>query len=70
MKVIIRSVLLVLISSAISVNAQVENISLKNPVYTFLKEMKVKNVIPYLTDDIPNLSRYQVKDYLKQIEEK
>lgn len=32
--------------------------------------MKVKNVLPYISDDIPNLSRFQVKNYLKEIETK
>jgi hypothetical protein len=32
--------------------------------------MKVKKIIPYISEDVPNLSRFQVKDYLKQIEEK
>jgi len=32
--------------------------------------MKVKNVIPYISEDVPNLSRFQVKEYLKQVEEK
>ena len=32
--------------------------------------MKVKKVIPYISEDIPNLSRFQVKDYLIQVEEK
>ena len=68
--IIRRSIFLVLFICVISNHSQVDNIPLKNPVYTFLKEMKVKNVIPYLTDDVPNLSRYQVKAYLQQIETK
>jgi len=32
--------------------------------------MKVKSIIPYISEDLPNLSRYQVKVYLKQVEEK
>lgn len=50
--------------------AQVENVPLNHPVYTFLKEMKVKNIIPYIYEDLPNLSRFQIKSYLKIIEEK
>ncbi len=53
-----------------SVFPQVENVPLNHPVYTFLKEMKVKSIIPYISEDLPNLSRYQVKVYLKQVEEK
>ncbi|MCW8803495.1 MAG: hypothetical protein OQK57_03780, partial [Ignavibacteriaceae bacterium] len=53
-----------------TVFSQVENVPLNHPVYTFLKEMKVKNLIPYISEDVPNLSRFQVKDYLMQVEEK
>jgi hypothetical protein len=47
---------------------QVDNVPLNHPVYLFLKEMKVKNIIPYIYEDLPNLSRLQIKSYLKQIE--
>ena len=50
--------------------SQVENVPLTHPVYKFLKEMKVKNIIPYISDDIPNLSRFEVKEYLQTIESK
>ncbi len=50
------------------VNSQVENVPLYSPVYDFLKEMSVKGIID-LNDDNPNLSRFEVVDYLKQIEE-
>ena len=49
--------------------AQVENVPLTHPVYTFLKEMKVKKIIPYINEDVPNLSRFQVTAYLKKVEE-
>jgi hypothetical protein len=49
---------------------QIENIPLDHPVYIFLKEMKVKNIINYISEDVPNLSRFQVKSYLEKIEEK
>jgi hypothetical protein len=49
--------------------AQVENVQLKFPVYTFLKEMSVKKIIHY-DDDNPNLSRFEVADFLKTIESK
>lgn len=32
--------------------------------------MKVKKIIPYINEDIPNLSRFEVRDYLKVIESK
>ncbi|MEJ2104169.1 MAG: capsule assembly Wzi family protein [Ignavibacteriaceae bacterium] len=70
MRVIIRTFILVLILLSIEILAQVENVPLDHPVYTFLKEMKVKNILTYIGDDIPNLSRFQVKNYLKEIESK
>jgi len=70
MKIALRySIIISLILSA-TVFPQVENVPLNHPVYTFLKEMKVKNIIPYISEDVPNLSRFQVKDYLEQVEEK
>lgn len=50
--------------------AQIENVPLNNPVYTYLKEMRVKRIIPDLNDDDPNLSRFQVVDKLKIIQSK
>jgi len=47
--------------------AQVENVPQNNRVYSFLKEMKVKNIIPYISEDIPNLSRYEVKELLDSV---
>ncbi len=38
-----------------------------HPVYTFLKEMKVKGIIPYINEDLPNLSRFEVKNHLETI---
>lgn len=50
--------------------SQVENVPLEHPVYTFLKEMKVKKIISYINEDIPNISRFEVRDFLKVIESK
>jgi len=46
---------------------QVENVPLNSPVYTFLKEMKVKGILPYISEDVPNLSRFQVRDFLDSV---
>jgi len=70
MKLTLISVLLVLFFFSVEIHSQVENVPLGHPVYSFLKEMKVKNVISYIYEDIPNLSRFQVKEYLLQIEQK
>ena len=70
MIIIHRSLLLVLFAFIITLHTQVENVPLNHPVYIFLKEMKVKNIIPYISEDVPNLSRFQVKDYLEVIEGK
>ena len=70
MRIGIRSFILVFLLISTEIFSQVENVPLSHPVYTFLKEMKVKNILPYISDDVPNLSRFQVKDYLEQIENK
>jgi len=70
MKLIRRSLLLVLFGFTITIFSQVENVPLKRPVYIFLKQMKVKNIIPYINEDVPNLSRFQVKEYLEIVESK
>ena len=70
MKIIHRSLLLVLFGFIITLHSQVENVPLNHPVYIFLKQMKVKNIIPYISDDVPNLSRFQVKSYLQKVEAK
>ena len=49
------------------VYAQVENVPIYNPVYTFLKEMEVKKIISFIRDDDPVLSRYEVVDLLNTI---
>jgi len=68
MKIIRRSFLLVLFCYVLSAYSQVENVPLSHPVYIFLKQMKVKNIIPYISEDVPNLSKFQVKDYLLKVE--
>jgi hypothetical protein len=70
MKLFRKSLFLLLLLSASIIFSQVENVPLNHPVYTFLKEMKVKNIIPYISEDIPNLSRFQVKAFLQQVEKK
>lgn len=49
-------------------SAQIENVPLNNPVYDYLKEMNIKRIIQGYNDDDPNLSRFQVADFLKTIE--
>ncbi len=49
--------------------AQVENVSIEYPVYDFLKEMTLKRIIDF-DDDNPNLSRFEVADFLKTIDSK
>ena len=50
--------------------AQIENVPLNNPVYDYLKVMNIKRIITGYNDDVPNLSRFQVADFLKTIESK
>ena len=63
---LIPALLIVLIISTLSFS-QVENVPLTNPVYTFLKEMKVKNLLNYISEDVPNLSRFEVKSLLDSV---
>jgi len=70
MKIAPRYLIIIFLILSVTAFPQVENVPLNHPVYTFLKEMKVKNIIPYISEDVPNLSRFQVKDFLKQVEEK
>jgi Capsule assembly protein Wzi len=49
--------------------AQIENVPQTNPVYTFIKEMKVKKIINYYNEDVPNLSRVEVQKILDEIEQ-
>jgi len=60
--------ILIIVSSQFSF-AQVENVPLNHPVFTFLKEMKVKRLIPYIYEDVPNISRFQVKALLEKIDQ-
>ncbi|MDQ3193371.1 MAG: hypothetical protein M3P82_00085, partial [Bacteroidota bacterium] len=46
---------------------QVDNVSLANPVYDFMKEMRVKRIISDYFDDDPGMSRFQVADRLKEM---
>lgn len=50
--------------------SQVENVQISHPVYTFLKEMKVKGLIDYFREDESVISRYEVKDLIIKISEK
>ena len=69
MRTIISLTIIVVLFGGTELLAQVENVPLTHPVYTFLKEMKVKKIIPYINEDVPNLSRFQVTAYLKKVEE-
>lgn len=51
----------------IKINAQVENVQLNHPVYTFLKEMNVKGLIDYINEDDPVMSRFKILKLLEKI---
>jgi hypothetical protein len=70
MKTALKCSIIIFLLLSSNIHPQVENVPLSHPIYTFLKEMKVKNIIPYISEDVPNLSRNQVKVYLKQVEDK
>ena len=62
--------LIVIVFTLSNTFSQVENVPLTHPVYTFLKEMKVKRIIPYINEDLPNLSRFEVRNHLETIGKK
>lgn len=49
-------------------DAQVENVPLENPVYDFLKTMKVKGIISSVHEDDPAMSRLEVRRLLETID--
>lgn len=50
--------------------AQVENVSLDDPVYGFLKRLSVRKIIPSIHDYDPNMSKQQITDYLLEAKSK
>jgi len=58
-------ILIVFAIAVEDINAQIENVPLTDPVYNFLKEMRVKRIITDYNDDDPNMSRFQVADQLR-----
>ena len=68
MKKTLPVIIVILLSSIVF--AQQENVPIDNEVYTFLKEMKVKNIISGIHDDSPNMSRAEVLKFLDEIDTK
>ena len=64
---IFKKILLFLLFIPVLLLAQQENVPIHHDVYTFLKEMKVKNILDNIHDDAPNMSRYEVKKNLEMI---
>ena len=62
--------LIVIVFTLNSTFSQVENVPLTHPVYTFLKEMKVKGIIGYINEDMPNLSRFEIRKHLEAIDKR
>jgi len=54
----------------ITLTAQEDNLPNEHRVYSFLKEMRVKNVLEYYRDDFQVLSRNQILLHLNEIEKK
>ena len=70
MKICLQYILIVLALTVGNTFPQVENVPLTHPVYTFLKEMKVKGIVLYINEDLPNLSRFEVREHLEAIDNK
>ncbi|MCL5031103.1 MAG: hypothetical protein M1480_19020 [Bacteroidetes bacterium] len=62
-------VILVVVNSGIALS-QVETVPADHPVYSFLKQMQVKGILKNYNDVILPLSKQQVIDDLKQIDDK
>lgn len=65
---ILLLILFFIVLFSTEVNAQIENVPLNNPVYEYLKEMRVKRLISDFNDGDPNLSRFQVTEKLDEIQ--
>ncbi len=52
------------------ISAQVENVELEHDIYKYLKEMKVKGVIGSIHDNLPNMSRLEILNFLNEIDSK
>lgn len=69
MKKILTSILFVFVMVS-TTYAQVENVSLDDPVYGFLKRLSVRKIIPSIHDYDRNMSKQQVTDYLLEAKSK
>lgn len=65
-KKLLITLLLVCVPAGFS---QVENVQITHPVYTYLKEMKVKGIIDYFREDESVISRFEISNLLKTISE-
>jgi len=63
-KILFTSYFLLLASG---LSAQQENVLIDHQVYTFIKEMSVKNILGFIHDDNPGMSRAEVTKNLKLI---
>ncbi len=68
MRILFFSAVLFIFAAA-CVFAQVENVSIEYPVYDFIREMSVKKIINF-DEDNPNLSRFEIANFLKTIDSK
>jgi hypothetical protein len=62
--------ILTVLCFTVATTAQQENVPLDHDVYSFLKEMKVKEIIADVHDDSPNMSRAEVKALLATIKQR
>lgn len=60
-------IFMVVLSIQYSLFAQIENVQLNHPVYSFLKEMYVKGLIDYIKEDDPVMSRFEIIKLLDHI---
>ncbi|MBM4170843.1 MAG: capsule assembly Wzi family protein [Ignavibacteria bacterium] len=68
-KLIFPKAFLILFIIPISLYSQQENVPIEHDVYTFLKEMCIKQIINSVHDDNPIMSRYEIKKHLENIDD-
>jgi hypothetical protein len=63
----IKKILMLIISSFIIANAQVEHVPVSHPVYNYLIQQESKGLLPHFSSDQLPLKRIEISEALKQI---
>ncbi|PKL84273.1 MAG: hypothetical protein CVV24_00920 [Ignavibacteriae bacterium HGW-Ignavibacteriae-3] len=68
-KGLIKSVFLCILFLSPGIRGQQENVPVDHRVYLFIKEMSVKNILNFIHEDNPGMSRYEIRKNLELISE-